>query len=106
MLRLAGVVMRSPDPIIARPTWLLLIAEHNLRPIQSFPAICPFTHEPVQIGHPDREPAAVVRRGKRVGVVVWTAEGKGLDIYGDPAVMAEVAIVLAAGIGGEYEPEG
>lgn len=102
----AGVVSRDPDPYIARPTWLALIESHEMRPIESFAYLSVFTRKPAQKGRPDCEPAAVVRGGKRVGVVVWHAEGKGLDLYGDPAVMGEVGAALAADIGGVYDPEG
>jgi hypothetical protein len=105
-LQPAGVVSRDPDPYIARPTWLVLIEAHELRPIESFTYYSVFTRQAARKGRPDCEPAAVVRGGKRVGVVVWHAEGKGLDLYGDPGAMAEVGAALAAGIGGTYEPDG
>lgn len=104
-LQPAGVVSRAPDPYIARPTWLVLTAEHGLRPIESFTYFSVFTRRAARTGRPDCEPAAVVRGGKRVGVV-WRPEGKGLDLYGDPAVMAEVGAALAASVGGVYEPDG
>jgi hypothetical protein len=85
---------------------LVLIEEHGLRPIESFTAMSVFTREAVKYGRPDCEPAAVVRRGKRVGVVAWWAEGKGLALYGDPAAMAQLGTALAADIGGTYEPDG
>lgn len=103
-LQPAGVVTRNPDPFIARPTWLGLVAAHRLRPIQSFAYYCVFTPRAARKGRPDCEPAAVVRGGKRVGVVAWHEEGKGLDMYGDPVVMAEVGVALASDIGGVYDP--
>lgn len=104
--RFAGTVTvtREPDAHVARPTWESLVELHKLRPVASFRAVSPFTGEPVEIGRPRCEPAAVVRGGKRMGVVVWWETGEGLDLYGDPAAMAELGAALATDIGGTFEP--
>jgi hypothetical protein len=105
-LEWVGVVYRRPDPYIARPTWLALIADHRLRPIEAFTAVNPFVGGTVEFSRPVFELAAHPGRGKRAGVVLWHPEGKGLELYGDPAAMAELGEALAADIGGGYGPPG
>ena len=104
-LELVGVVSRSFDPYIARPTWLRLIEEYGLQTIRSFVAVNPFTGDPIKIGGPTGEPAALVRGKKQVGVVVWRPAGEGLELYGDPGEMGRVGRAIAKQLRGEFEVE-
>jgi len=103
MLEVIGSISRPDDPEVSLATWREVIEEFELRPIESCEILNPFTREPSTLNVP-LELAAVVIRGRQVGVLRWCSRGKGIDVLGTPRSMTRLAEAIAARIGGEFEP--